>query len=150
MPLHKTGAIFAGSTLKPKPMARVLSPRLRVGTTDRDYVDVHIDFSVDFDPEEAGFRYRVRAEFHSIDRGPNTWIPDAFFTKVFTDEIIATRGRTNHSRKIRFTREILNEDKNGKDEIYAVVEMVPVAPRFGARTPELKYEFERGKGHRNN
>ena len=130
-------------------MARVRSSSLRIGTTDRTYVDVHIDFSLNFNSSEAGFRYKVGVEFHGVDKGPITYIPGPLFTKVFDDEFISTAGNSNHTRKIRFSREALNEDKNGKDEIFCVVNIIPVAPRFSGRTPELQYEFEEGKGRRN-
>lgn len=130
-------------------MAKLLSPKLRVGSKDRETVDIHIDFTVDFSASEAGNCYKVYVEFHSVDRGLLTYIPPPFFTKTFPDEIVAQEGCTDLTRSLRFFRESLNEDKNGKDEMFAVVEMVPVAPRFGGRTPELQYEFEHGKGHRN-
>ena len=129
-------------------MARVINPSLRIGTTDRSYVDVHVDYRLNFATNEAGFRYKEMFEFYGVDKAPG-WIKKPIFEKTVDGEFVSQSGNMERSHRIRFARETLNEDRNGKDEVFCAITIIPVAPKFGGTTPELKYEFEEGKGRRN-
>ena len=122
-------------------MAKLLAPVLRLDTlTDEDAI-LKLIYQVIFEEDEAGFLYDVIVSIYPIDKGVISKPKPIIRGLVLDQQVRSAAGIQRYEHDMRLSRSALNEDRKGRDEIYARFTLRPVNEPIHGRTPPLHGEF---------